>query len=72
MMSRYLNPQTSPEKAFSGSIHLLTRYLGDCGCLGSGRQTLFALKDYFGKKGGISRNLKTDTCIPKQDPLIGY
>ena len=33
-MSRYFNPQTSPEKAFRGSKHLLTRYLGDFGCLG--------------------------------------
>ena len=26
--------QTSPEKAFRGTKHLLTRYLGDFGCLG--------------------------------------
>ena len=31
---RYLNPQTSPEKAFRGTKHLLTRYLEDFGCLG--------------------------------------
>ena len=29
-----LNPQTSPEKAFQGSKHLLTKYLDDFGCLG--------------------------------------
>ncbi len=33
-MSRCLNPQTSPEKAFKGSKHLLTMYLEDFGCLG--------------------------------------
>ena len=27
-----LNPRTSTEKAFRGSKHLLTRYLGDFGC----------------------------------------
>ena len=31
---RCLNPKTSPEKAFKGSKHLLTRYLEDFGCLG--------------------------------------
>ena len=34
-MSRCLDPQTPPEKAFRGSKHLLTRYLGDFGRLGS-------------------------------------
>ena len=33
-MRRCLNPKTSPEKAFKGSKHLLTRYLEDFGCLG--------------------------------------
>ena len=31
---RWLNPETSLEKAFKGSKHLLTRYLEDFGCLG--------------------------------------
>ena len=34
-MSRCLDPQTPPEKAFRGSKHLLTRYLGDFGRLGN-------------------------------------
>ena len=33
--SRCLDPQTPPEKAFRGSKHLLTRYLGDFGRLGN-------------------------------------
>ena len=33
MVSRYLNPQTFPEKVFRGSKHL-TRYLWIFGCLG--------------------------------------
>ena len=33
-MSRCLDPQTPPEKAFRGSKHLLTRYLQDSGRLG--------------------------------------
>ena len=33
-MSRRLDPQTPPEKAFRGSKHLVTRYLGDFGRLG--------------------------------------
>ena len=33
-MSRCLDPQTPPEKAFRGSKHLLTRYLEDFGRLG--------------------------------------
>ena len=35
VVSRCLKPQTSPEKAFKGSKHLLTRYLEDFGCLTS-------------------------------------
>ena len=33
-MSRFLDPQTPPEKAFRGSKHLLTRHLVDFGRLG--------------------------------------
>ncbi len=34
IQTRYLNPQTSPEQAFRGSKHLLTRCLEDFGCIG--------------------------------------
>ena len=33
-MSRSLDPQTRPDKAFGGSKHFLTRYLEDFGRLG--------------------------------------
>ena len=39
-MSRWLDPQTPPEKAFGGSKHLLTRCLEGFGRLGAGNKPL--------------------------------
>ena len=63
-MSRCLNPQTSPEKVFRGSKHLLTRYLEDFGCLGNGKKGKLAsmlLKKDFNLIS-TSFNAHTDWC----------
>ena len=54
LVSRCLDPETPPEKAFGGSKHLLTRYLGDFGRLGLAIQEIdlfFPRKSLLGGEG---------------------
>ena len=48
LVSRYLDPQTPPDKAFRGPKHLLTRYLEDFGRLGK-RKVVFQTSIFRGE-----------------------
>ena len=54
-MSRCLDPQTPPEKAFRGSKYLLTRYLEDFGSLEYMYPDEILVELQKGSKAGVIR-----------------
>ena len=80
---RCFNPQTSSEKAFRGSKHLLTRYLEDFGCLGvdkehrqypqvSTKRILFPLEELNGLISTLTCILRAGTRFVSENPLLAF